>query len=133
MTQTAQYNSGMQNPDGGVMEIIDYNTVTGWAYAVNGVTGNLTAIPMKNKNAVDKIALLDGKNINIKEIVENNYKGFSYGDMTSVAVSPNGESLQWQSSHLIIRLPDASQYSFAAQMGHCHLIRFMRQVYSRIW
>lgn len=93
MTQTAQYNSGMQNPDGGVMEIIDYNTVTGWAYAVNGVTGNLTAIPMKNKNAVDKIALLDGKNINIKEIVENNYKGFSYGDMTSVAVSPNGEKL----------------------------------------
>ena len=89
----AQYNSGMQNPDGGVMEIIDYNTVTGWAYAVNGVTGNLTAIPMKNKNAVDKIALLDGKNINIKEIVENNYKGFSYGDMTSVAVSPNGEKL----------------------------------------
>lgn len=75
------------------MEIIDYNTVTGWAYAVNGVTGNLTAIPMKNKNAVDKIALLDGKNINIKEIVENNYKGFSYGDMTSVAVSPNGEKL----------------------------------------
>ena len=70
-----------------------YNTVTGWAYAVNGVTGNLTAIPMKNKNAVDKIALLDGKNINIKEIVENNYKGFSYGDMTSVAVSPNGEKL----------------------------------------
>ena len=58
-----------------------------------GVTGNLTAIPMKNKNAVDKIALLDGKNINIKEIVENNYKGFSYGDMTSVAVSPNGEKL----------------------------------------
>ena len=34
-----------------------------------------------------------GKNINIKEIVENNYKGFSYGDMTSVAVSPNGEKL----------------------------------------
>ena len=31
--------------------------------------------------------------INIKEIVENNYKGFSYGDMTSVAVSPNGEKL----------------------------------------
>ena len=48
---------------------------------------------MKNKIAVDKIALLDGKNINIKEIVENNYKGFSYGDMTSVAVSPNGEKL----------------------------------------
>ena len=39
------------------------------------------------------ISLLDGKNINIKEIVENNYKGFSYGDMTSVAVSPNGEKL----------------------------------------
>ena len=37
--------------------------------------------------------MLDGKNINIKEIVENNYKGFSYGDMTSVAVSPNGEKL----------------------------------------
>ena len=35
----------------------------------------------------------NGKNINIKEIVENNYKGFSYGDMTSVAVSPNGEKL----------------------------------------
>lgn len=93
MTQTAQYNSGMQNADGGVMEIIDYNTVTGWAYAVNGVTGNLTAIPMKNMTASENIDLLDGKNINIKELVEKNYEGFLYGDMTSVAVSPNGEKL----------------------------------------
>ena len=75
------------------MEIIDYNTVTGWAYAVNGVTGNLTAIPMKDRSTSENIALLDGKNINIKELVEKNYEGFLYGDMTSVAVSPNGEKL----------------------------------------
>lgn len=93
MTQTAQYNAGIQNADGGVMEIVDYNTATGWAYAVNGVTGNLTAIPMKELNISENIALLDGKNINIKELIEENYEGFSYGDMTSVAVSPNGEKL----------------------------------------
>ena len=48
MTQTAQYNfRHAKTPGRRRMEIIDYNTVTGWAYAVNGVTGNLTAIPMK--------------------------------------------------------------------------------------
>ena len=37
--QEARYDAGMSNADGGVMEIVDYNTVTGWAYAVNGQTG----------------------------------------------------------------------------------------------
>lgn len=47
LEQSARYDSGTTNSDGGVTEIVDYNTVTGWAYAVNGQSGNLTAIALK--------------------------------------------------------------------------------------
>ena len=35
LTQEGRYDAGMTNADGGVMEIVDYNTATGWAYAIN--------------------------------------------------------------------------------------------------
>ena len=55
LEQSARYDSGTTNSDGGVTEIVDYNTVTGWAYAVNGQSGNLTAIALKNIENKDKI------------------------------------------------------------------------------
>lgn len=36
IVQIARYDAGMTNADGGVMEIVDYNKTTGWAYAING-------------------------------------------------------------------------------------------------
>ena len=93
LTQEARYDAGMTNADGGVMEIVDYNTVTGWAYAVNGQTGNLTAVAVKDMADGEKIDLLDGNDIDVKSIVEENCEGFTYGDMTSVAVSADGTKL----------------------------------------
>lgn len=89
--QSARYNSGMTNPDGGVTEIIDYNHTTGWAYVVNGQSGSLTAIAIKDIEKKNKIDLLDGYDIDIKSIVQEN--GFQYGDMTSVGVSQDGKTL----------------------------------------
>lgn len=89
--QLARYDSGMTNADGGVMEIIDYNAKTGWAYAVNGQAGVLSAIPLSNLTNTGKVKLLDGNDIDVKALV--NDEGFTYGDMTSVAVSPDGTKL----------------------------------------
>ncbi len=91
MEQIARYDSGMTEADGGVMEIVDYNKKTGWAYAINGKTGMLTAIPIKTLEKKSTVDLLDGNDINVKELV--NVDGFVYGDMTSVAVSPDGTLL----------------------------------------
>ena len=93
MIQDARYDSGTTNADGGVMEIVDYNTETGWAYAVNGQTGNLTAIAVKDMEIDNIIDLLDGNDIDIKSIIETECDEFTYGDMTSVAVSPDGTKL----------------------------------------
>lgn len=95
MTQVGRYDSGMTNADGGVMEIVDYNAKSGWAYAVNGQSGVLTAIPLNAaKSALSvgsRVDLLDGYNIDVKALVQA--EDFTYGDMTSVAVSPDGETL----------------------------------------
>ena len=93
LIQDARYDAGMSNADGGVMEIVDYNTVTGWAYAVNGQTGNLTAIALKDMADSENVDLLDGNDIDVKSLVEENCEGFAYGDMTSVAVSADGSKL----------------------------------------
>lgn len=91
--QSARYVSGISNSDGGVMEIIDYNTKTGWAYAVNGQTGNLTAIAIKDLENKETIDLLDGNDIDIKSLIEKEDLSFDYGDMTSVAIASDGKSL----------------------------------------
>ena len=93
VTKVAGYTSGAFNVDGGVMEIVSYNTATGWAYAVNGQSGLLTAIPLKTLEEKDTVDLLDGNDIDVKAMVEDADASFSYGDMTSVAVSPDGKTL----------------------------------------
>ena len=92
LTKVAGYDAGMTNVDGGVMEIVSYNTITGWAYAVNGQSGLLTAIPLKTLEEKDTVDLLDGNDIDVKSLVESK-DSFTYGDMTSVAVSPDGSTL----------------------------------------
>lgn len=91
MEQIARYDAGMTDADGGVMEIVDYNKHTGWAYAVNGKTGMLTAIPLKTLEEKTTVDLLDGNDMDVKSLV--NVNDFVYGDMTSVAVSPDGSLL----------------------------------------
>lgn len=93
VTKIAGYTSGQFNVDGGIMEIVSYNAATGWAYAVNGQSGLLTAIPLKTLEEKDTVDLLDGNDMDIKAMVEETDPTFSYGDMTSVAVSPDGSTL----------------------------------------
>lgn len=91
LRQISRYTSGITNEDGGVMEIVDYNKQNGFAYVVNGQTGHLTAIPMNKLENGKEFTELQGNNIDIKSLVED--ADFVYGDMTSVAVSPDGKTL----------------------------------------
>lgn len=91
--KSASYSSGQYNVDGGVMEIIAYNKATGWAYSVNGQSGLLTALDLNvltgNGSGIDLI----GEDYDVKAMVAEAEPGFAYGDMTSVAVSPDGSRL----------------------------------------
>lgn len=93
LTQVARYDSGISYADGGVMEIVEYNSKTGWAYAINGQNGTLAAIPLKTLEYKDTIDLLDANAIDIKSIVKAADTSFQYGDMTSVTISEDGTCL----------------------------------------
>lgn len=84
-----RYNSGAMNADGGSLEIVQYNPVNGFAYAVSGVKGTLIAVDLNGKLDGDTVVSLSGTEYNVKSLVE----GFAYGDMTSVAISPDGSKL----------------------------------------
>lgn len=91
MAQVGRYDAGMTDADGGVMEIVTYNAITHYAYAVNGKTGTLAAISLEDLKNTGTVANLSGKEIDVKTLV--NVAGFTYGDMTSVAISPDGKIL----------------------------------------
>lgn len=86
-----RYNSGAMNEDGGSLEIVQYNASNGFAYAVSGVKGKLIAVDLNGSMDGDKAVALSGTEYDIKSMV--NAEGFTYGDMTSVAVSPDGSKL----------------------------------------
>lgn len=85
MEKVGGYSSGMSDADGGVMEIIAYNSSSQYAYAVNGKSGKLAVIPLNGEGT------LTASEFDVKAAV--NDESFVYGDMTSVDVSPNGELL----------------------------------------
>ena len=84
-----RYNSGAMNADGGSLEIVAYNPANGYAYAVSGVKGTLIAVDLNGSLDGDKAVTLTGTEYDVKELVD----GFEYGDMTSVAVSPDRSRL----------------------------------------
>lgn len=89
ITLVGRHNSGAMNADGGSLEIVTYNPTNGFAYAVSGVKGKLIAVDLSGNMDGDTAANLDGVEYDVKKLVD----GFEYGDMTSVAVSPNGKML----------------------------------------
>ena len=93
LTQIARYSAGQYNVDGGVMEIVAYNQATGWAYAINGQSGKLAAIPLAGLTAGAHVEELTGTEIDVKALVEAEDSTFQYGDMTSVAISPDSTTL----------------------------------------
>lgn len=84
-----RYNSGAMNADGGSLEIVQYNPVNGYAYAVSGVKGKLIAVDLNSKLDGNTVVDRSGTEYDVKSLVN----GFAYGDMTSVAVSPDGGKL----------------------------------------
>ena len=84
-----RYNSGAMSADGGSLEIVQYNPANGFAYAVSGVKGKLMAVDLNGSLDGDKVVALSGAEYDVKSLV----KGFAYGDMTSVAISPDGSKL----------------------------------------
>ncbi|MGN0038171.1 MAG: choice-of-anchor I family protein [Coriobacteriales bacterium] len=91
MSLVGRYNSGAMNADGGSLEIVQYNAANGYAYAVSGVKGKLIAVDLNSQLAGEKVATLNGTEYDLKAMVSA--EGFAYGDMTSVAVSPDGTKL----------------------------------------
>lgn len=89
----ARYNAGAYSAEGGSAEITAYNAVNGFAYSVNGVKGTLDCVNMKNLKNSSKVETLVGTELKAAELAENAGDGFVYGDMTSVAVSPDGKTL----------------------------------------
>lgn len=84
----ARYNSGAMSKDGGSLEIVAYNAANGFAYAVSGIKGKLIAVDLNGSLKGSKVAALAGVELDIEKLVTAD--GFTYGDMTSVAVSPDG-------------------------------------------
>lgn len=101
MHKSASYSSGEYNVDGGVMEIIAYNKSNQKAYAVNGQSGVLAVIDLSAMEGNGSDIELSAENIDIRSLVGEMDSSFSYGDMTSVAVSPDG-------SLVALALQDAS-------------------------
>mgnify|MGYP002543787468 CR=1 FL=1 len=91
MELAGRYNSGAMNADGGSLEIVQFNARNGFAYAVSGVKGKLIAVDLNASLSGDKAAALNGTEYDIRSLVRAD--NFTYGDMTSVAVSPDGGTL----------------------------------------
>ncbi len=92
MEQIARYNQGAICADGGSLEIVEYNSMNGYAYAVSGLKGKIATVRISNIANADKIINLSGTEYDVKELVAGK-AGFVYGDITSVSISPNGKKL----------------------------------------
>ena len=89
----ARYNAGAYSAEGGSAEITAYNAQKGFAYSVNGVKGTLDCVNMKNLKNGSNVETLTGTELKAAELAENAESGFTYGDMTSVALSHDGKTL----------------------------------------
>ena len=87
LTLAGRYDSDAMGADGGSLEIVQYNAKNGFAYAVSGLKGKLIAADLNGKLDGDKVVALKGAEYDVKSMVS------SYGDMTSVAISPDGTRL----------------------------------------
>ena len=90
---SSRFNAGAYSADGGSAEITAYNKTNQYAYSVNGVKGVLDAIDMTALQNGEKVQDLKGKEIKVADLVAGADKTFTYGDMTSVAVSPDGKTV----------------------------------------
>lgn len=84
---------GTMNADGGALEIVEYNEANGYAYAVSGVDGSIIAVKTDVIPEGAKVADLTGSKTDVSKLVKDGLEGFTYGDLTSISVSPDGTKL----------------------------------------
>ena len=90
MTKIAGYSTGATpNPDGGIAEIVQYNSDNHSFYVVNGSTTpaslEIVTLPAAGYGAAP-VALTKRASVNIEALLAAHAPGFSYGDLTSVAI-----------------------------------------------
>ncbi|WEK54756.1 MAG: choice-of-anchor I family protein [Candidatus Cohnella colombiensis] len=84
VTKIGQYTVGQSNSNGGVAEIVKYNSDNGKMYVVNGSSTppSVDIVPLTNNATLTK-----EKSILVKALAESGNDGFTYGDLTSVDVN----------------------------------------------
>ena len=90
--QIMRYSAGAYDADGGVTEIVAYSPFGKNVYVVNGKAGFISSIDLSVLDE-NTMAMPGGVNTDIAAIAEATVSGFAYGDVTSVAVSPDGRWL----------------------------------------
>ncbi len=89
MTRISGFSIGQSSEDGGMIEIVTYNTKAQCAYAVAGTAGQLVTIDMKNVTS----AGLAGSGVDMQALVSGMDASFVYGDMSSLACNAQGTKL----------------------------------------
>ncbi len=93
MNLIGRYDVDINSPEGG-LEIVAYNNKNQTAYAVDGINSVLVAIPFKSLQTGNFKDLSSvGFQIDLAKEVESKVSGFEYGDITSVAISPDGSKV----------------------------------------
>lgn len=80
LARTGNVTLGTADPEGGVAEIVSYNSDNGRAYVVNGQQGLLNIVPVNEDGSLGPASA----SVEAADII--NEAAFEYGDMTSVAV-----------------------------------------------
>lgn len=86
LKKLGSYVTGVSNKDGGVAEIVSYDSVNNKAWVVNGATGKLDIISLVNITSAvsDK---MPARSLDIRALAKEAAPDFDYGDMTSVSVN----------------------------------------------
>ena len=83
------YSTGIQNEDGGVAEIVKYNSDNRKMYLVNGAAQSIDIVSLSDVTSDEKAVLTLEKRLDAAKLAADN--GFTCGDITSVAVSTVGQ------------------------------------------
>lgn len=88
----AGYKMGEANEDGGVAEIVKYNSDNKKFYVINGQEQTLDIVSLEGLTSSDTVQQLQKeKSINIAEAIQDN--NFTYGDLTSIDISTSQDMI----------------------------------------
>ena len=83
LEKIGSYVSGYSNKDGGVTEIISYDTVKNQAWVVNGTTGKLDILDLDGvTNGISE--KMPAKTLDIRTIVAQAVPAFAYGEIEDI-------------------------------------------------